>query len=66
LRRFAPAAKQDHHQRALSPKIRAITRPEIDSQFFDAAAHGFAIAEIAQSNPIQASSHLTNGSGILQ
>jgi hypothetical protein len=52
LRSFVSTAKQDDQNVSLLPKIDPIPRPEIQPQFHDTLAYWFAVAEVAEANPI--------------
>ena len=57
MRPFAAAAKQDHHQRILSSVVDSIAGTEIDPKLLNAGADRLAVAEVAESDSIQTSSH---------
>jgi hypothetical protein len=60
------AAKQDHHKRAFPSIVDPIPGTEIDSQFLDAAANGFAVSEVAQPDSIETGAYDTGRLSIPQ
>jgi len=44
LARFVAATEQDNHRLAIQPEVDAISRPEVNTQFIQAAIKGFGIS----------------------
>jgi hypothetical protein len=60
LRPFVATAKQNHNQGAVPGVVKPIAGTEVDPQFLDTAANGFAVSKVAQTDPIETGTHNPN------
>src|SRR5262249_53272276 len=63
---YVSAAKQNDQQGASPAEIESIARTKIDAHLFDTVAYRLTVAEISQSNSIEARTDNTNCTAISQ